>query len=112
MNDLRTAAQQALEAWQVATYGHPSHHKATLLAMTALRAALAEPVEEPVGEVVAIDFSEESGPEAIVTLHQDVELGTMLYAALPQRKPLTEEAEPEGLCEDCGMKYCECGERK
>jgi len=45
MTTLREAAQQALEAWQVATYGHPSHHKATLLAMTALRAALAQ--EEP-----------------------------------------------------------------
>jgi hypothetical protein len=41
--DLRAAAQQALEAWQTATYGHPSHHKATLLAMTALNAALAQP---------------------------------------------------------------------
>ena len=48
---LRTAAQQALEAWQTATYGHPSHHKATLLAMTALSTAVAqqaEPVQEPV----------------------------------------------------------------
>ena len=42
MSNLRIAAQQALEAWQTATYGHPSHHKATLLAMTALRAALAQ----------------------------------------------------------------------
>jgi hypothetical protein len=47
MTDLRTAAQQALKAWQVATYGHPSHHKATLLAMTALRAALAQEEQEP-----------------------------------------------------------------
>ena len=45
MTALRTAAQQALEAWQTATYGHPSHHKATLLAMTALRAALAQQAE-------------------------------------------------------------------
>ena len=41
-DDLHKAAQQALEAWQTATYGHPSHHKATLLAMTALHAALAQ----------------------------------------------------------------------
>ena len=45
MTDLHKAAQQALEAWQTATYGHPSHHKATLLAMTALRAALAQQAE-------------------------------------------------------------------
>ena len=47
---LRAAAQQLLAAWQTATYGHPSHHKATLLAMTDLKAALAqqaEPVERP-----------------------------------------------------------------
>jgi hypothetical protein len=42
MTTLREAAQQALDAWQIATYGHPSHHKATLLAITALRAALAQ----------------------------------------------------------------------
>jgi hypothetical protein len=47
MSTLREAAQQALVAWQVATYGHPSHHKATLLAMTALRAALAQQEQEP-----------------------------------------------------------------
>ena len=29
MSDLHKAAQQALEAWQTATYGHPSHHKAS-----------------------------------------------------------------------------------
>ena len=45
MTALREAAQQTLEAWQTATYGHPSHHKATLLAMTTLRAALAQQVE-------------------------------------------------------------------
>jgi len=45
MTALREAAQQVLKAWQTATYGHPSHHKATLLAMTALRAALAQQAE-------------------------------------------------------------------
>ena len=29
MSDLHKAAQQSLEAWQTATYGHPSHHKAS-----------------------------------------------------------------------------------
>ena len=47
MTTLQTAAQQALEAWQTATYGHPSHHKATLLSMTALSAALAQQATEP-----------------------------------------------------------------
>lgn len=32
--------QQALEAWQTSSYGQPSHQKAMVLAMTALRAAL------------------------------------------------------------------------
>ena len=45
MSDLHKAARQALEAWQTATYGHPSHHKATLLAMTSLHAALAQQAE-------------------------------------------------------------------
>lgn len=45
MNDLRTVAQQALEAWQTSSYGQPSHQKAMVLAMTALRATLAESVQ-------------------------------------------------------------------
>lgn len=50
-------------------------------AITALSAALVQ-AQEPIGEVVCIDYSsEENGPEAIVALHQEVELGTMLYAA-------------------------------
>lgn len=54
MSNLRQAAQQALEAWQTATYGHLSHHKAMLLAMTALGAALAAAVAEPVLTVDAL----------------------------------------------------------
>ena len=50
-------------------------------AITVLRATLMQ-AQEPIGEVVCIDYSsEENGPEAIVALHQEVELGTMLYAA-------------------------------
>ena len=35
--ELTKAAQQALEAWQTACYGQPSHQRAMLLAMTELR---------------------------------------------------------------------------
>jgi hypothetical protein len=69
MTTLREAAQQALEAWQVATYGHPSHHKATLLAMTALRAALAQ--EEPAPALVH---------RKLVEVHAD---GTETWAETP-----------------------------
>lgn len=43
MTTLREVVQAVLDAWQVASYGQQSHHKATLLAMTTLRAALAQP---------------------------------------------------------------------
>ena len=63
MTDLRTAAQQALEALEADNSKlWPSEKRTTTI--TALRAALAQ------------------------------------------------QAEPVGRCEDCGMKYCECGERK
>ena len=39
----RDLFKQALEAWQTSSYGQPSHHKAMVLAMTALRERLSQP---------------------------------------------------------------------
>jgi hypothetical protein len=53
--------------------------------------------------------------QEIARLHdrvKDLTLDVEFLSQPSQRKPLTDEAEPEGRCEDCGMKYCECGERK
>lgn len=112
MTTLRTAAQQALEAWQTATYGHPSHHKATLLAMTALSTAVAqqaEPVDvgllEYRGNSVAFIHQKMTAYRAGIDaawdafrakgLHPDgkTPLANMIakYTAPPQRQPLTEE---------------------
>lgn len=52
------------------------------------------PVQEPIGEVVQIDFGDaEDGPHAWVALYNEVSLGAVLYttppAAQPALKPLT-----------------------
>lgn len=39
----RELFQQALDAWQTSSYGQPRHHKAMLLAMTAIGEALVAP---------------------------------------------------------------------
>ena len=123
MTDLRTAAQQALEAWQTATYGHPSHHKATLLAMTALSTAVAqqaEPVDvgllEYRGNSVAFIHQKMTAYRAGIDaawdafrakgLHPDgkTPLANMIakYTAPPQRKPLTQE-EIDRICASLGF---------
>jgi len=119
MTTLRTAAQQALEALEMAEFD-PHSSDAVHKAITALRAALAEPVQEPtLDEVMA-------GPRALAQAYENGRnaakaepaqepvawrfqsavggwaygsqppLGSKypaypLYAAPPQRKPLTEE---------------------
>ena len=113
MTTLRQAAQQALEAWQTATYGHPSHHKATLLAMTALKAALeqqAEPVQPVAGMYTGIkQDGTEHGPHLVwKPEYMDAmsaskgSQATPLYTAPPQRKPLTDEE-----IEDIWNRYCD-----
>ena len=120
MTDLRTAAQQALEAWQTATYGHPSHHKATLLAMTALRAALAqqdEPVEPVAWMYTGIkQDGTEHGPHLVwKPKYMDAmsaskgAKATPLYAAPPQRKPLTEEPAQKQVTYSTGGLHLEAG---
>ena len=84
MTTLREAAQQALEALRLykVCYGTSPAEEATL---TALRAALAEPVQEPVawmdreGDLYKMPEIEGWAPPH-----------TMLYADPPQRKPLPE----------------------
>ena len=96
MTDLRTAAQQALEAlslalsdvdWRANSPTQPVIHKAH----TALEAALAEPVQEPVAWMVyTLD-----GQSVCVTDNPadftDEHRVLPLFTAPPQRKPLTEE---------------------
>ena len=50
MTDLHTAAKKALEAWQTSSYGRPSHHKAMVLAMTALQQALSNEALDKMAE--------------------------------------------------------------
>ena len=60
-------------------------------AITALRAALAqkpEPVQEPVGEM---RLSEIIDGMVVPAVPEELPVGTKLYAAPPQRPPLTDE---------------------
>ena len=89
MTDLRTAAQQALEA--LCTCGLEQR-----AAITALRAALAEPVQEPVAKVELMTTGGNAGLATRIVeiddhLRERLRPGQLLYTAPPQRKPLTEE---------------------
>ena len=116
MSALRTAAQQALEALEYFVEDYQSedglnsmkhYAKCNMEAITSIKAALEQPEQEPVlppeleahfrhldavleqqpvGEVVCIDDNCENGPEAIVQLHNPVELGQLLYAHPPRRE--------------------------
>lgn len=96
MTDLRTAAQQALEALDAATSCIDGYYvprgKTTLPeieeAQKALRAALAQQ-EEPAQEPVAWLY--EAGADRTLHWYKPPLCGTPLYTAPPQRKPLTEE---------------------
>jgi hypothetical protein len=112
MNKLREAAQQALEALEMAEFD-PHSSDAVHKAITALRAALAdgdklsltEPVQEPAGwlegqfgEFRANQLFKHSWPA------QTVAWSIPLYLAPPQRKPLTDELYNE-LLFAVGSKY-------
>ena len=98
MTDLRAAAQQALEAWDG---GDTEWFKRAYTVMENVRAALAEPVQEPVAIVGTQEDTWKGygdqwlspGPP-IKTVHMLAELpvGTPLYTAPPQRKPLDDLA--------------------
>lgn len=90
MTTLREAAQQALEALGSSLYPQPRQ----VAAIAALRAALAEPVQEPVAWLFTnlqsgdYDFCYQEDEH-----NHDREMWHKqpLYSAPPQRKPLTEE---------------------
>ena len=94
MTALREAAQQALEALEAFMHDSPRPYDAMRgqAAMGALRAALAEPVEEPVAyihrqgnhwEVSELHLSDDEKARGWTE--------EPLYTAPPQRKPLTDE---------------------
>lgn len=95
MSDLRKAAQALVNQWESNT----AYPFGSLV--DALRAALAQPEQEPVA-VVAMDISglhmyyggEYMGqrPDTkIAMLFKDLPVGTRLFSAPPQRKPLTDD---------------------
>jgi hypothetical protein len=103
MSDLRKAAQMALEALDgvLDTYGEPldlmtisgGAYEALECrdAITALRAALAQPEPEPVAWLQTENFIDPEGLwDERKTFNCEGD-GTPLYTASPQRKPLTEE---------------------
>ena len=96
MNDLRQAAQQALEACEQRL---PLNGQAAIIdELNNLRAALAEPVQEPVLVVEKEPdywnrghFHQGSKPHIDPTKVWGLPIGTKLYTAPPQPKPLTDE---------------------
>ena len=108
MNTLREAAQQALEALEnTSPLGfNMESDKKFFAAITALKAALAEPVQEPVYWEVRctahpkwMRVDEQQFDEYVANGWE----GQRLYAAPPQRKPLTEEEMKKLLIESAGM---------
>ena len=67
-------------------------------ALEACKEALEQPAQEPV---------------AIVTGHIEISLlSDTINKMLPINTELYTHPTPSCKCEKCGMKYCECGERK
>ena len=94
MTTLREAAQQALAAMEAADVD-PHSSDAVYKAIEALRAALAEPVQEPVAKVELMTTGGNAGLATRIVeiddhLRERLRPGQLLYAAPPQRKPLTE----------------------
>ena len=112
MTTLRTAAQQALEALEFLSLDFfmldpiSPGRESTIKAITALRAALAEPVEEPVAYRYSVQ-PQVIGP-SVWTFSETNDTGDAqpLYTAPPQRKPLAEwqitdlmaDIDPEDMC--------------
>ena len=98
MTTLRQAAQQALEALEAADVD-PHSSDAVYKAITALKAALAEPVQEPVAwrwgyrsvTTGEMDWRGYVEIAADPNLRSPAIIMEPLYTAPPQRKPLTEE---------------------
>ena len=102
MTTLREAAQQALEALEAFMHDSPRPYDAMRgqAAMGALRAALAEPVQEPVAWLY------EAGANRTLHWNKPPLYGTPLYLSPPQRQPLAEwqindlmaGIDPEDVC--------------
>ena len=93
MTTLRTAAQHALEAMEKeAEYylqEHSEYNDVLLSAIEAIKAALEEPVQEPVAWIY--EFYADMGHKGLAFEEQPSAYNTPLYTAPPPRKPLTEE---------------------
>ena len=90
------ALKIAIEAIE---YTNWSEHTAKMeTALEACKEALEQPAQEPV---------------AIVTGHIEISLlSDTINKMLPINTELYTHPTPSCKCEKCGMKYCECGERK
>ena len=96
MNDLRTAAQQALEALMSENSLSAVAMQQRMDAIKNLKAALSEPVQEPVAWRFEARHIDSAWAAAVTMKHPGPEGKYMrnvkpLYTAPPQRKPLTDE---------------------
>ena len=114
MTDLRTVAQLALKSMEKATrFMSDSDYRNLNNSIEVLKDALAEPVQEPVLVVEREPdywsgghFHEGSRPHIDPTKVWGLLIGTKLYTAPPQRKPLAEwqitdlmaDIDPEDMC--------------
>lgn len=93
---MRQALELALEALEAALSDDKPYIENSKQAITAIKEALAQPEQEPVGEVEQIEIDDDGQASAWFKLHDHVELGDLLYTTPPQRKPLTDEQMPAG----------------
>ena len=96
MTDLREAAIQALEVMEKGMVCKARWVSDCANAIIALRAALAEPVQEPVAKVELMMTGGSAGLATRIVeiddhLRERLRPGQLLYAAPPQRKPLTDD---------------------
>jgi hypothetical protein len=115
MNTLREAAQQALEAWD-----SPLGMKDLCVAMEALKAALAEPVQEPYAWMAAgfkmvpleptPEMAEAGCYRYCAAFVKDYKsMIAAAPAAPPQRKPLTDEEIDKITVQQWGRDFMVCG---
>ena len=96
MSDLRKAAQQALEALEIASRNGADGLKRYELkelddAITALRTVLAQPEPEPVAWMKCINIPGDDWDAYDFSANQYGEFQTPLYTAPPKCKPLTDQ---------------------
>lgn len=87
MTDLRTAAQQALEA----LIARAKRGDGAPDTIAALRAALAKPQDEPVAWRVKVGTTDRFGNRTEMIAYNEMGIGEPLYTAPHQRQPLTDE---------------------